>query len=478
MGLFWWLQVTFFALCAAQYVPTWDSLDKRPLPPWYDEAKIGIFVHWGVFSVPAWGAGDGAEWYEWAILRTDQLSNPVVWQVREFHQQHFAPNWNISLPCTTQNDCEFLYQDFASQFRAELFDADEWAALFAASGARYVVVTTKHHDGFALWPSAQAWNWNSVDIGPHRDLVGELSKAVKAAGLRMGLYHSLFEWRNTLYLQDKAHGFNTSLYVDEVLQPQLRDIVTTYEPALVWVDGDWEAADSYWKSKEFLTWLYNDSPVRDEVAVNDRWGGGSMCTHGGYYTCADRFNPGHLLPHKWENAFTIDKYGDGSWGYSRHTNISGYMTAQEIVWQVASTVSCGGNALVNIGPTADGRVLPIFQERLLSMGAWLQINGEAIYESQPWRQQNDTSAQDVWYTAAAAASPRSGLVYAISFRTPSDLVLTQPLGSALDLRVLLLADPQGEALPAQFQPDGLHVQVGAKTNLCPLACVFVLQGVR
>jgi len=229
-----------------------------------------------------------------------------------------------------------------------MFDPDEWAGLFKAAGAKYVVLTSKHHEGFCNWPSAQSWNWNSQDCGPHQDNVGLVTNAVRKAGLKMGLYHSLFEWFNPLYLQDKANG-STNVYVKTILQPQLYDIVNTYKPEILWADGDWEKPDTYWESKEFLAWLYNDSPVKDTVCVNDRWGAGDSCKHGGYYTCADRYNPGHLVNHKWENCFTLDK---GSWGFRRNANISQYISFQEVLYTFVSTISCGGNVLLNVGPTS------------------------------------------------------------------------------------------------------------------------------
>jgi len=126
--------------------------------------------------------------------------------------------------------------------------------------------------------------------------------------LHMGLYHSLFEWYHPLYLQDKANNWNTTDFVDQVTMPELYEIVNNYKPEVIFSDGDWEAPDSYWKSKDFLAWLYNESPVKDVIAVNDRWGAGDSCNHGGYYSCDDRYNPGTLQVHKWENCMTIDQH--------------------------------------------------------------------------------------------------------------------------------------------------------------------------
>ena len=375
------LLATVLATVAAQkqYSPTWESLDSRPLPGWYDQSKVGIFLHWGVFSVPSFGAQSGGTAGEW-----------FWWYWKGSHSKEQTDFMNRTYPP------DFKYADFAPMFKAEMWNPDDWAELFAASGARYVVLTSKHHEGFTLWPSEGSWNWNAMDVGPHRDLVGDLAAAVrKQKSLHFGLYHSLFEWFNPIYLEDKAGGFKTQNFVADKTLPELHEIVNKYQPELIWSDGDWEATPEYWNSTEFLAWLYNDSPVKDTVIVNDRWGKGATCKHGGYYTCSDRYNPGHLLAHKWENAMTIDK---GSWGFCRTSPISNYLSMNELISEIVITVSCGGNILINVGPTADGRIVPIFEERLRQMGSWLGTNGAAIYGSHPWTTQNDTTTSGVWYT--------------------------------------------------------------------------------
>ncbi|CAG2231744.1 FUCA [Mytilus edulis] len=154
-----------------------------------------------------------------------------------------------------------------------------------------------------------AWNsWNSYDTGPHRDLVGELAAAVQeTTDLRFGLYHSLFEWFNPLFLKDKENNFTTQDFVKMKSMPELYELVNRYKPEVIWSDGSGEAPDSYWMSKEFIAWLYNDSPVKDTVVVNDRWGRGDICRHGGYLTCNDRYNPKALQNRKFENPMTIEK---------------------------------------------------------------------------------------------------------------------------------------------------------------------------
>ncbi|KAK3889033.1 hypothetical protein Pcinc_006909 [Petrolisthes cinctipes] len=289
----------------------------------------------------------------------------------------------------------FTYQDFAPHFTAEFFDPEQWAEVFQASGARYVVLTSKHHEGFTNWPSAVSWNWNSMDVGPKRDLVGDLAKAIrsKATDIHFGLYHSLFEWFNPLYLMDKKNNFTTNYFVKTKTMPELYELVSQYQPEVIWSDGDWEAHDWYWNSTVFLAWLFNSSPVKDTVVVNDRWGIGINCKHGSYYTCSDRYNPGVLQDHKWENAMTLDRL---SWGYRREATLSDYLSIHDLLTTLAQTVSCGGNLLVNVGPTHDGRLPTIMEERLRQLGWWLDINGAAVYSTKPWTHQNDSFTHGVW----------------------------------------------------------------------------------
>nr|ATU82889.1 secreted Glycosyl hydrolase-like protein [Pristhesancus plagipennis] len=356
----------------------WNHIDSRPLPTWFDKAKIGIFIHWGVFSVPSYTS----EWF-WINWRGKPPPDETHHrQIKNFMKRNYKPG--------------FSYQDFARDFTAEFYDAQFWANLIKKSGAKYVVLTSKHHDGYALWPSKYSFSWNSMDVGPHRDLIGELRHAINKTGIHFGLYHSLFEWFNPLYLSDKKNNFTTQYFVNNKILPEMKELVLRYEPEIFWSDGEWEASSEYWKSLEFLTWLYNNSTVANTVVVNDRWGHGTLCKHGGYYTCSDRYNPGTLQRHKWENAMTLDKH---TWGYNRTSTLKDYLTINELIKTMVETIAFGGNILINIGPAKDGTISPIFEERLTQLGDWLNINGEAIYESQPWEVcQNDTTTPDIWYT--------------------------------------------------------------------------------
>ena len=344
----------------ARYDATWASLDQRPTPAWFLDAKFGVFIHWGVYSVPAWGThGSYAEWYWHHIRSKDPKDAP--W--REFHRKNYGES--------------FDYMDFAPMFRAELFDAARWADLFARSGAKYVVPTSKHHDGFAMWPSAGAsrtWGrpWNAAEIGPKRDLLGELASAVRARGLKFGFYYSLYEWFNPLWLTDRAR------YVDEHMIPQFKDVVTRYKPSIIFSDGEWEMTSKEWKSEQLLAWLFNESPSRDEVVINDRWGSDTRHKHGGYWTteyAAGMQNGAHA----WEESRGMAY----SYGLNRAERADDYKSSRELILVLVDLVSRGGNLLLDIGPAADGTIPPIMEERLLDIGAWLKVNGEAIYGTRP-----------------------------------------------------------------------------------------------
>ena len=354
------------AIGAPRYEPNWESLDSRPNPAWFQDAKFGIFIHWGLYSVPSYAAAgvpkeqQYAEWYWNSITRGKTLAQgapgSAAWR---FHQRVYGP--------------DFAYPDFVPMFRAELFEPDQWAETFLKSGARYVVLTSKHHEGFALWPSREAsktWGrpWNSLEAGPKRDLLGDLTDAVRRKGLRMGFYYSLYEWYNPLWLSDKPR------YVSEHMFPQFKDVVTRYKPSIIFSDGEWDLPSAEWHSPELLAWLYNDSPVKDEVIVNDRWGKETRHKHGGYWTT--EYTAGMSGgSHAWE-----ENRGMGySYGYNRVERVEHYRTGRELVLMLVDLVSRGGNLLLDIGPTADGRIPVIMEERLLQLGSWLKINGEAIY---------------------------------------------------------------------------------------------------
>ena len=343
-----------------RYTANWESLDRRPTPEWFLDAKFGVFIHWGIYAVPAWGMPQQySEWYWNRLMSTEEKWAP--W--REFHHRNYGRN--------------FDYKDFAPMFKAELYDAKQWASLFKRAGVKYVVPTSKHHDGFAIWPSAEAsrtWGhpWNSLDTGPKRDLLGELAAATRAEGLRFGFYYSLYEWYNPLWQTDRKR------YVTEHMIPQFKDVVTRYQPSLIFSDGEWDMPSSDWRSEELLAWLFNESPSSHDVVVNDRWGKESRHKHGGYWTTeyAAGLKDGS---HPWEESRGMAY----SYGLNRAERVDDYKTAREFILTLIDLVCRGGNLLLDIGPDSDGTIPPIMEQRLLEIGDWLKVNGEAIYGTRP-----------------------------------------------------------------------------------------------
>jgi alpha-L-fucosidase len=364
--------LTGVSLAQKKYDATWESVDSRPSPQWFTDARFGIFIHWGVYAVPAFApVGNYSEWY-WNALQKGPTDRGKPNPTYDFHVKNYGK--------------DFPYHNFAPMFRAEMYDPAYWAEVFEKSGAKYVVLTSKHHDGFALWPSEhanKAWGrpWNSVDAGPKRDLLGDLTNEVRKRGLEMGFYYSLYEWYNPLWLKDRKR------FVTEHMHPQFKDVVTRYKPSIIFSDGEWDMPGEDWKSPELLAWLFNESPVRNNVVINDRWGKGARHKHGGYFTT--EYTAGLENTTKpWE-----ESRGMGfSYGYNRAEQIGHYRSDRELLLMLIDLVSRGGNLLLDIGPTADGRIPVIMQERLLQMGRWLKVNGDAIYGTEPWKRTRQWSA--------------------------------------------------------------------------------------
>lgn len=437
-----------------KYEPNWESIDSRPVPSWFTEAKFGIFIHWGVYSVPAWGpVGKDipvymkyAEWY-WARMNE---SNPYGKMFLDYHKKIYGD--------------KFQYQDFANDFKAENFNPEDWADLLTASGAKYVVLTSKHHEGFALWPSAESWNWNSVDIGPHRDLAGDLGKAVKAKGLYMGYYYSLYEWFNPLYKTD------LNRYVDEHMLPQMKDLITRYQPDILWGDGEWEHPSSAWKTPQFLTWLFNESLVKENIVINDRWGSDTRVKHGGVYTTEydlvfEENTKEKKITHPWEECRGIG----GSFGYNHAENLEDYATSQQLIHMLVEKVARGGNLLLDIGPTADGRIPVIMQQRLLDMGEWLKINGDAIYQTTAW-----TKAPPVTNNTTLFFTQKRKDLYVISTRFPENEIAIENISTTKN--VILLG--YNGKIKTTLKNNKLIIKppvITPATNPCNYAWVFKIE---
>lgn len=331
--------------------PAFESIYKRSIPEWFNQDKFGIFVVWGPYSVPSYKDHGYAEWY-WRHSQSIPDS-------KEFHERVYG--------------ADFQYEQFADLFTAEMFDPDFWCELFANSGARYVVTTANYHDGFAMWPTEYSKTvntdvWNSKAIGPKRDILGELNDAGEKYDLKMGIYYSLYEWYHPLWMNERGK------FVSDWLFPKFKEVVSSYKPWFIFLDGEWEQDYKAWNSEELAHWLYHESPVKNTVVVNDRWG---QCRGiwgdvyeseygGGKYTTPD---------HPWQE----DRGIGHSYGYNRAESVYDYDSREELIKTFSGVTGGGGNFLLCVGPTGDGRIPVIMQERLLQMGEWLKVNGEAVY---------------------------------------------------------------------------------------------------
>ena len=433
--------VVFLSLNAEEsgrkYEANWASLDVRPTPQWWVDAKFGIFVHWGPYSVPAFAPTDAkdfwlcyAEWYQGQCQRTNAA----------FCAHHKNRYGNRP------------YANFAAEFTAENFRPDRWAALFKKAGARYAVLTAKHHDGYALWPSPETPYYNSVALGSGRDLVGEFATAMRAVGLKCGFYYSLMEYANPLF---PATVGGKPVYGPEALAakewsarvnvPQLKELAEKYRADVIWPDGGWGWPSAEFRSEEFLSWLYNESSVRESVVVNDRWGKECRGRHGGHFTsehgtvCDDLKTKGTEILHPWEECRGIGK----SFGYNRYETAADYLTSDKCIELLVDVVSRGGNLLLNVGPTADGLIPPIMEDRLLALGAWLDVYGESIYGTERWTEADAASKfSDVYFTR------KGKCLYAICLRPVSGSLRIAHVGSVASVSRL------GEDSHVSWQMEG------------------------
>jgi alpha-L-fucosidase len=453
----------------------WESLQKFQAPDWYRDAKFGIFIHWGVYSVPAFGD----EWYP---------RNMYVPGTEEYkhHLATFGPQ------------TKFGYKDFIPRFKAEHFDPGKWAQLFKDAGARYVIPVAEHHDGFAMYDSGLS-DWTAVKMGPHRDAVGELEKAVRAEGLHFGVsshrvehdfylgvgraiasdvndpayaafYGPAHNWLENKHGTPLSNDFTyvSSAWTDDWLA-RSAELVKKYHPDVVYFDW-WIGQPSVRAAlTRFMAFYYNDSLAhggRIGVVNYKNW----AAQENSAVLDIERGQLGDIRTLCWQTDTSV---GNKSWGYVQGET---FKTPEFVVHELVDIVSKNGNLLLNIGPRADGTIPDEVQQILLNVGSWLKTNGEAIYGTRPWRIYgegptkaaegafHDTNTQP--YTAMDFRfTTKADVLYAIELGWPSsgEAVIHSISNTAGEQHVktvdLLGSDAQ---LSFQEKADGLHIQLPQK----------------
>jgi alpha-L-fucosidase len=454
--------------------PDWGTLEKYQTPEWYRDAKFGIFIHWGVYSVPAFAN----EWYP---------HNIYIPGTREF--KHHVANYGPQ--------SKFGYKDFIPMFKAQHFDAHAWAELFRDAGAKYVVPVAEHHDGFAMYDSDLS-DWTVVKMGPKRDTLGELAQAVRAEGMHFGasshrIEHDWFLNGGRTFDSDvndpkyaafygPAHPRIATPEADHnliedwtYLSPQFMDdweartgeIIQKYHPDLIYFDWWIGQASMRGHLTELVSYYYNQTSKSGTVGVIDykdhalKEGTGTLDVERG------QLSDIHSLP--WQ---TDTSLSNASWGYIENDT---FKTPEFIIQLLADVVSKNGNLLLNVGPRSDGTIPDQAAQILRQVGAWLKVNGEGIYGTRPWKkygegptqpaagafheqQTKPFTAEDFRFTS------KDGNVYAIEFGLPAggQVVVHSfisdafPKGEKVQSVSLLGSDSK---LQWQEQPDGLHIQI-------------------
>jgi alpha-L-fucosidase len=346
---------------------------ERPIPSWYDDAKLGIFVHWGPYSVPAWAEPIGA-------LGT--FDDDAYWFAHNPYAEWYFNTIRIPGSPAARHHAERYadapYDDFLDAWRAERFDADAMIDLVARSGARYVVPTTKHHDGVTLWDAPGTGDRNTVHRGPRRDLVEEFRAAAERRGIRFGVYYSGgLDWHAapTRPISGPLEGDlvpRGRAYADYAFD-HVADLIERYRPALLWGDIDWPDAGRGPGGKSLADLFASYYERVPDGVVNDRFG----LTHWDFRTSEYAQGANGEGAAKWENTRGIGF----SFGYNRIEDAATSMSGPDAVRHFVDVVSRGGNLLLNVGPTAAGDVPEPQRRTLEHLGAWNERHGEAVFGS-------------------------------------------------------------------------------------------------
>lgn len=426
------------------FEPTWESLAHFTIPTWYQDAKFGIFIHWGIFSVPAFDN----EWYS----RNMYMQSSRAF---EHHRQTYG------------EQTRFGYKDFIPQFRAEKFDPAEWASLFKEAGAKYVVPVAEHHDGFAMYDCALS-HWTAARMGPKRDVIGELAAAARAQGLTFGLSsHRAEHW----WFMNGGRQFDSDVqdptYADfygpahpgpNFDQPELFDsndwqprpdgkfledwlrrsceLVDKYQPQLVYFD--WWIRQIVFAPylQRFAAYYYNQGI---EGVINYKQ---DSFPNGTAVFDMERGQPSDILPQTWQACTSMSK---NSWCHIADHDYKSFAT---LLHDLIDIVSKNGNLLLNIGPRSDGTIPEIEAGYLRDFGRWLAVNGEAIYGTRPFRIFGEGPTQHVGGQFQDAHQP-AFTARDIRFTTKGNTLYTMVLGWPADGEVMIktLGKASGFDLP-------------------------------
>jgi len=464
---------------AGPFRADWESLKTYQVPQWYQDAKFGIFIHWGVYSVPAFGS----EWY------------PRLMYIPG------SPEYKHHLETYGTQD-KFGYKDFIPKFKAENYDPAAWAKLFKESGAKYVVPVFEHHDGFQMYDSALS-DWTAVKMGPHRDLWGDLAKAVRAEGLHLGasshrVEHDFFMGVGRQIRSDVNDPQNASLYgpahnwLENHSGTPLSNDFTYVSPAWThdWLARSAEIVEKYHPELLYFDWWIGQPSVRTDLARFAAFYYNTSSKNGGtvgvinYKDWAmqpqsavldiERGQLGEIRQEKWQTDTSIS---NRSWGYIESDN---FKSPQSIVQLLADVVSKNGNLLLNVGPKSDGTIPEQAQSILREIGAWLKTNGDGIYGTKPWRIYGEGPTKpaagsfhegDVPYTAQDFRfTTKGGVLYAIEMVPPKGEVVIQALSAdtAGQEKVESVSQLGSSGVSFEQKADGLHVKVAAQEGKFPV----------
>lgn len=368
--------------------PTYPSND---VPEWYRDAKLGFFVHWGLYSVPAWAVAhpeggvpteDAYAWHQYAEWYGNTVRIPASpsWQR---HQELYGPGRS--------------YEDLAELWDASAFDADAFVSELVGAGAKYIVPTTKHHEGFCLWDTATT-TFNSAARGPRRDLIGEFHDATRRAGARFGVYYSgALDWHVSDFPPIESdtdlfrHRRNDEAF-SRYSAKQLEELVQRFAPDLLWNDIDWP--DGGKGSDEFAVAALLSryfAKVPDGV-VNDRWG---VPYHG--FLTREYTNIDETQSAVWESTRGLGF----SFGYNQAEDDSHTLSGPDLVRMLVDVVSKNGNLLINVGPTASGEIPELQRATMRALGAWMKTNGDAVYGTRPWIRFGEDSGEPRRYVQSS-----------------------------------------------------------------------------